>query len=148
MNLKKSFASIMVALVLSVAGFELYFAKPVHASAGDYTATFFGNASTVGTVITATTGKRLIIKEMVITLASSGTLVFQDHPATGSNVTFGQVGLLAAEPFHVPTSMLQSGAGGTGGVDGYTTGSGSSFVVVNQNAASIVAAVWVRYALN
>lgn len=149
---KKMLGSALACLVvLAALSTALYFPTGrVHAVAGDTTSTFFGNATTVGTVITGTTGKRLVIKEIIVTSASSGTVVFQEDPSTGSNTTFGQVGLLANEPFHVPTSMLQISSSSTGqnGGDGYVTAAGSGFQVINQNAASAVVSVWVRYALN
>lgn len=147
-KIKNLFLGVLVAVAL--AAFGLYRASPVHAVAGDTTATFFGNASSVGTVITGSTGHRLIIKEIIITSASSGTVVLQEDPSSGSNTTFGQVGLIANTPFHVPSSMLQISSSSTSsnGADGYVTAQGSGFQVLNQNFASSVVAVWVRYALN
>lgn len=141
----------ILALALSLGVYEYKTAKPAHAVSGDSTATFWGNAQTVGTVITGiaasgtTPAKRLIIKEMVITAASSGAIVLQEDPASGSNTTFGQVGLLANVPYNVPPSMLQTGVNGT---DGYVTAAGSGFQIVSQNAVSNVVSVWVRYAVN
>lgn len=142
---------LLLATVLALASVSLFTAKPVHAVAGDSTSTFWGNATTVGTVITGipasgtTPAKRLIIKEIVITAASSGAIVLQEDPASGSNTTFGQVGLLANTPYHVLPSMLQTGVSGT---DGYVTATGSGFQIVSQNAVSNVVSVWVRYAVN
>ena len=152
-KLKKRFAVLAAILALaSVLGvYEYQTAKPAHAVSGDSTATFWGNASSLGTVITGiaasgtTPAKRLIIKEIVITAASSGAIVFQEDPASGSNTTFGQVGLLANVPYNVPPSMLQTGVNGT---DGYVTAAGSGFQIVSQNFVSNVVSVWVRYAVN
>lgn len=136
---------LLLATVLALASVSLFTATPVHAVAGDSTSTFWGNASTVGTVITGTTSRKLVIKEIVITAASSGAIVLQEDPSSGSNTTFGQVGLLANVPYSVPVTMLQTGVSGT---DGYVTASGSGFQIVSQNAVSNVVSVWVRYALN
>lgn len=120
-------------------------AKKVHAQVGDSYATFFGNGSTVGVVITGTTSRKVIIKQIIITAQTSVAVCLQENPSSGSNTTFGQVSLLANVPYEVPNSMLQAG---TGGVDGYVLASGSGLDVLNQNATSSVLSVWVRYALN
>jgi hypothetical protein len=135
----------MLALVVGLVSYEMGSAKPVHAATGDSYATFFGNGSTVGVVVTGTTGRKVILKQIIITAQTSVAVVLQENPATGNNATFGQVSLLANVPYEIPASMLQAG---TGGVDGYVLASGSGLDIVNQNATSSVISVWVRYALN
>lgn len=145
--MKKKFLSLLAFVVLAVAFAVPAFmnAKPVHAIAGDSAATFFGSGTSIGTVVTAVSGKRLIVKEMVITSTASTTVVVQEDPSSGSNVTLFQVGVLANTPYNVPTSLLQVGSNGE---NGYVTASGSAVVVFNQNVASGTISIYVRYALN
>jgi len=148
MNLRNLILGAVTLCALALGGHEVhrYVDPPVtRAAAGDSYATFFGNASTVGTVITGTTSRKIIIKQIIITAQTSVAVVLQEDPSSGSNTTFGQVSLLANQPYEIPTSMLQAG---TNGVDGYILASGSGFQIVNQNATSSVISVWVRYALN
>lgn len=144
-KIKGGVLAALVIVALTVIGVDLYNAKPVHASAGDSYATFFGNGSSVGVVVTGTASRKVIIKQIIITAQTSVAVVLQENPSSGSNTTFGQVSLLANVPYEVPNSMLQAG---TSGVDGYVLAAGSGLDVVNQNGTSSVLSIWVRYALN
>lgn len=138
-------ALLLVAMAGAFGAYEYQAAKPVSAAAGDSYATFFGNGSSVGVVVTGVAAKKIIIKQIIITAQSSMAVVLQENPASGSNTTFGQVSLLANVPYEIPNSMLQAGASGT---DGYVLATAAGLDVVNQNLGSSVLSIWVRYALN
>ena len=130
------------AMFAGLAGYDYYAAKPAHASAGDSLQTFFGNGSSVATVITGVTSRKIIVKQLIITSASSGTVYIQEDPSSGSNTNIVYVGLLANVPYEIPNSLLQTST------DGYVLGSGSGLAVVNQGNSSSNLSITVRYALN
>lgn len=112
--------------------------KSVKADTGDQWASFNGSGASVGTVITAVSGSRIIIKEMIITCTNSLTVVPIEHPATGSDINWPAFGVLANTPFPVPPSFFN-------GSYGWALGSGSALRVENQNLAAGTLTISVRY---
>jgi len=134
---------VLFAVAALIGGFDFYTAKTVKADTGDTFATFFGSAASTGTVISAgTSSQRIILKDLVLTSTTSVTLVVQEHPASGPNITIAQVGLIANTPYRLDATYWNTSP------SGYVTGAGSSIVVVAENLAASTASLSARYSLN
>jgi len=98
-------------------------------------------SSTPGTVIAATSGRRLIVLYAEFSGGAAATFQLQEHPATGPNLLIGTANVAATTPYPLPQDDFWNGLG-------YVTGSGSSVVIANLGASTVTLSGTVRYILN